>query len=965
MDDAGNARRWCSGFLALLLALLLVAAPTARALEVHVDGRVKAAEEPGFHILPPHWNSATDDAALGPDTGERWLFLQGIDRPGTLVITVPFATDASSLSAYPLARIRSGEYRATGAYALNTGGHSRFFVEDGPYLLILDWQERERDPAVRLDFFPDADGEGCIHLHPGTAEVSCKESWYAPLYRMKVQPSLHARFMDLQARIGNVGTAKAVADMTHVVTTDTALDVALIATDGKRAAGGVIAKKLGQLLGVGLEGTGDSQLDGFITDQVIQHGLTIANLFVQPHNVATWIGVAQQLGSDLASIRNNIAGIAALDELEERSNEVFLTRLMLETFIEKSFGDWDTLVVNAGYERGSTPGFEALVDGFADRAGLDTGLFGKDDYDWQAVETLFHQEVDEHADWLEVRSTLDNPFGDVDGDGISNTREVKQGTDPNDAESPPQRPADMEEARRQIVALYIAMFGRAPDREGLMYWTEKYASGALADYAAVAEAMYATDAAREQFPRGIGNEELIATFYRNTLGREPDRQGLRYWTDKLERHDSIGRVVSAMIRAVEEYDGTSAAGQRSRDLFRNKLNVSEYYVSVDGTGGDSAYRILEPVTAELDTSDLGRLDDLVQQAQQAVPDDGTDEPGSGTDDGDSGGKDGSAGSGDDADGSETPFRRTAHRYAFDADRSLICANEFGASYDVADWADVVAYFDNGGSLAAFYRDTGLTPEDKSAAVLRNGEQFYSASRAYYISRHDGQLPSHYLSHDNIQSHEIDLGSWGSDRKVLCVSGRAGDETDSNPILVNQFDARADFKTSVGTLHVTGFDSIEAHSRSRTQVREDGFPPLRIRGKGGFFVDEDFGYPKQYVSLSPPNVAAPRNNETTVTFTNDARAVSAFGVYFIDADFPDIGRTRISIYDADDNLLATETVITEDGESQFIGFQTVNEKNERPVRGIAEVYLKTGSGDPTLQRTEGVVMDDMIIPAADH
>ena len=114
------------------------------------------------------------------------------------------------------------------------------------------------------------------------------------------------------------------------------------------------------------------------------------------------------------------------------------------------------------------------------------------------------------------------------------------------------------------------------------------------------------------------------------------------------------------------------------------------------------------------------------------------------------------------------FVRTESSYAYNADPQSACRSEFGSEFRVADWNDVRSYYESGSSMQQFFVDTGLTPSDRSAGVTRNGSQFFSSNRAYFISRHDGQLPANYLAHDQIGGHLISLGSWNSDRKVLCV-----------------------------------------------------------------------------------------------------------------------------------------------------------------------------------------------------
>ena len=70
--------------------------------------------------------------------------------------------------------------------------------------------------------------------------------------------------------------------------------------------------------------------------------------------------------------------------------------------------------------------------------------------------------------------------------------------------------------REQVSQLYVALFGRAPDGEGLGYWVGQLDAGkTLVD---VANTMYATAPARVLYPSFLTNQEIIGNFYTNVLG---------------------------------------------------------------------------------------------------------------------------------------------------------------------------------------------------------------------------------------------------------------------------------------------------------------------------------------------------------------------------------------------------------------------------------------------------------------
>ena len=150
------------------------------------------------------------------------------------------------------------------------------------------------------------------------------------------------------------------------------------------------------------------------------------------------------------------------------------------------------------------------------------------------------------------------------------------------------------EMREQVTQLYVALFNRAPDSEGLGYWTQQLAAGA--SVTDVANAMYGTEPARKTYPLFLTNEEIVSSFYQNVLGRAADAEGLAYWTAKLN-DGTPGEVIAEMIDVVANYDGEDPAGLDSAALFANKVAVGEYFAFNVGTiaGSDAA---LNGITAD-------------------------------------------------------------------------------------------------------------------------------------------------------------------------------------------------------------------------------------------------------------------------------------------------------------------------------------------------------------------------------
>lgn len=152
------------------------------------------------------------------------------------------------------------------------------------------------------------------------------------------------------------------------------------------------------------------------------------------------------------------------------------------------------------------------------------------------------------------------------------------------------------EMRAQVSQLYVALFGRAPDGEGLGYWVNLMSAGQTV--AQVADTMYATAPARAFYPTFLTNQEIVANFYVNVLGRTADAEGLAYWTAKLNAAGATpGKVIAEMINVVANYAGSDPAGLKSQALFNNKANIAQWYGEKNGSV-QGATSILSTITED-------------------------------------------------------------------------------------------------------------------------------------------------------------------------------------------------------------------------------------------------------------------------------------------------------------------------------------------------------------------------------
>lgn len=117
---------------------------------------------------------------------------------------------------------------------------------------------------------------------------------------------------------------------------------------------------------------------------------------------------------------------------------------------------------------------------------------------------------------------------------------------------------------KSVVGMYIAMVNNGPEKGGLDYWanqllarTPDQVAQSLIEATERHEAVLMTDG------------EFLHRVYSNLLNREPDPEGLAYWSEQIiqtSRGGVLNRIISAM-----ESDGVP---QVDRVTFQNKVSVS-------------------------------------------------------------------------------------------------------------------------------------------------------------------------------------------------------------------------------------------------------------------------------------------------------------------------------------------------------------------------------------------------------
>jgi hypothetical protein len=191
-----------------------------------------------------------------------------------------------------------------------------------------------------------------------------------------------------------------------------------------------------------------------------------------------------------------------------------------------------------------------------------------------------------------------------------------------------------------------------------------------------------------------------------------------------------------------------------------------------------------------------------------------------------------------------------------------------------------------------------------------------------------------------------------------------------------------FVERVGGVLIVDFDDVDtlADPNAFTAFASDRYLAshgISITGTEGQYASQGFGYPGDYLAVSSPNVYAPGptatfgapsgsgGHDTDVTFRAEGTdaAVSGFGVWFIDADFPGVGASSFTLYDAVGGEIGTTGTVSGPNASQlFVGVVAIDTGTHQPTPAIARVHIVNGSGWPDVDANEGVVLDDLTFPA---
>jgi hypothetical protein len=107
-----------------------------------------------------------------------------------------------------------------------------------------------------------------------------------------------------------------------------------------------------------------------------------------------------------------------------------------------------------------------------------------------------------------------------------------------------------------VTRLYQAYFLRRPDQDGFTYWVGRRRGGTSL------QAISQYFASSGEFTNRYGaltDEDFVDRIYRNVLGRAPDQDGMDYWTGRLAGGSSRGWVMTQFSESPENQGRTERA----------------------------------------------------------------------------------------------------------------------------------------------------------------------------------------------------------------------------------------------------------------------------------------------------------------------------------------------------------------------------------------------------------------------
>lgn len=162
----------------------------------------------------------------------------------------------------------------------------------------------------------------------------------------------------------------------------------------------------------------------------------------------------------------------------------------------------------------------------------------------------------------------------------------------------------MTTSTKQLIELYIATFGRAPDASGLVFW-QGHLSDATLSLNQIAQLFFDATETIERYPSSLSYDSFVDEVYVNVLGRPAENEGRTYWVNRLEQ----GSITKDEF--ILSFVGSASSNEGTNDqlLVNNKTLIGEYFAITLGLDDTTlAFHVMDSLSLDINTLECIKAD---------------------------------------------------------------------------------------------------------------------------------------------------------------------------------------------------------------------------------------------------------------------------------------------------------------------------------------------------------------------
>lgn len=129
----------------------------------------------------------------------------------------------------------------------------------------------------------------------------------------------------------------------------------------------------------------------------------------------------------------------------------------------------------------------------------------------------------------------------------------------------------MMNSQQKAAAMYVAVYNRAPDQQGLNFWAGALEAGV--PYQEMTTG-FLTHPIFDYNYEGLSNLNFVKSIYQNMLGGSGDNEGINFWTNALNSGTSKEEFLTSFIEAVFSYTGNDYSAKNRQKEFVNRVKVA-------------------------------------------------------------------------------------------------------------------------------------------------------------------------------------------------------------------------------------------------------------------------------------------------------------------------------------------------------------------------------------------------------